>query len=85
MGIKTYSIEETKKLLKEKGFEVKGADGVIYIPSKLLLAKEFGMFNITVSEDGESKGIYSGFSEDDACRNVLHYLKVKTIRNKVKK
>lgn len=85
MGIKTYSIAETKEILRKAGFEVKGADGVLYIPSKLILRKKFGMFNIDIEDGAGTKQIYSGFSEDEACRNVLHYLKVKTIRNKVKK
>lgn len=86
MGIKTYSIGETKEILKEAGYEVIKNSGkdVIYIPSKLMLHKESGVFYIDVEVDGRLKSIYSGFSEDEACRNVLQHFNLKTVRNKKK-
>lgn len=87
MGVKTYSIEETKEILRNEGYEVVKDCGVdiIYIPSKLLLHKESGVYKIDIESDEGLKCVFSGFSEDEACRNVLQHFNLKTVRNKRKK
>ena len=86
MGIKTYGIIEAAGLLKEKGVNaILNGTTTLYVPSKALLHKRDGVFELNVEENGEVRMILSTADEDVACREVLKMFGVKTIKTKVKK
>lgn len=86
MGIKTYDIKETKQILNDYGFETEptGCD-MIYIKSKVLLHKDSGVYRVMANSNCEALSLYSGFSEDEACRKLLKHLGIKTVATKKKK
>lgn len=90
MGIKTYTFAETVDILKSEGKAVKLAGnneyGALYVPGKLLLKVGAGLFQLfTEEEPGVSQVVLSTTDEDDACREVLRRMGVKTIKHKIKK
>lgn len=90
MGLKTYTFEETADTLKSSGVAVEVAGNnsckALYVPGKLLLKKKSGLFQLfTEEEPGVTQIALSTTDEDDACREVLRRMGIKTIRHKVKK
>jgi hypothetical protein len=85
MGIKTYSVQETIGILRDHGFNVESSgNAFIYIKGKVILSLNYGLYTVYSEDNGGVRTLHTGFDEDEACRCVLEYLNLKTVRHKSK-